>query len=115
MTHRRIGHRRSRFVPFIVLLTTLTCPLVTAADDPGESSTLPRTKGWIEASSAHFDVYSDAGEGRARKIAVQLERFRNALSRTSKGLALDDPLPTTFFAFRNDSEYTPYKLDESGR
>ncbi len=76
---------------------------------------LPGTKGWIEARSAHFTVYSDAGESRARKTAIELERFRLALSKISRGLSLGDRFPSVIYAFRNDSTFTPYKPLRGGR
>jgi Tfp pilus assembly protein PilF len=34
---------------------------------------------WVEVRSTHFDVYSDAGAQRARRVAAEFEEIRNAI------------------------------------
>ena len=66
---------------------------------------LPDIDDWIEVRTEHFTLFSNAGERRTSKIAVQLERFRLALGRITQGFELDSQVPTSIFIFANDSAY----------
>lgn len=101
-------------IPSLVCLLAATYASARAAGTAPPPWKPPSTKSWVEVTSKHFVVDSSAGAERTKKIAVQLERFRMALSRISKGLTLNDKVPTTLLVFRNDEELTPYKLDEDG-
>jgi tetratricopeptide (TPR) repeat protein len=86
-----------------------------ACCQPAFGSKLPGTDGWIEARTRNFNLFSNASPGKTRKIAVRLERFRQALGRITRGFELDSRVPTTIIVFRNDADFTPYKLDASGK
>lgn len=89
--------------------------LAVAPAQAAEPWKAPNTDEWVEARSAHFTIYSNAGERVTRKSATELERFREALSRITTGLQLDLPVPTTIVIFRNEAMFRPYSLDEHGR
>ena len=61
------------------------------------------------ARSAHFEVYSQAGEASARAVLVGFERLR-AFFLQQTGLKLDNRPPVRVIAFRSREEYTPYRL-----
>jgi len=96
----------------LLIAVGLALPARTAT---GPQDTLPRTNGWIVCRTANFTLYSDANPGRTRKVAVRLERFRQALGRITRGFELDTRVATSTFVFKNDVVYTPYKYDRSGR
>jgi tetratricopeptide (TPR) repeat protein len=73
------------------------------------------TPPWIRLQSSHFVAYSDAGEPQARKVLLELEQFRNALSILHPGFSVDAPRPTYIFIFHDDQAYLPYKRMVSGR
>jgi tetratricopeptide (TPR) repeat protein len=74
-----------------------------------------RGDGWIECRTESFTLYSNAPENRTRQLAVQLERFRRALARMTRGFELDMHVPTTAFVFKSDAAFRPYKQDASGK
>ena len=81
----------------------------------GAKKDLPKTEGWIEVSTEHFTLTSNANEGRTKKIAIELERFRQFLAQISRGFDVDTDVPTSMFVFKNDYVYTPYKTDRKGQ
>lgn len=95
----------------MLALLVLAPPAAGAKNKPA----LPDTSGWLEARTTHFTIYSNAKERATRKTAIELERFREALGRITRGLELDAQVPTTLLLFRNDKEYAPYRLDADGQ
>jgi len=83
---------------------------VSLAAPPG----LPKTKDWIEVRTRHFTVYSHVSARQTRKIAADLERFRQVLGLITKGFEFDAPVPTSIYVFRNDVDLTPYKMAADG-
>jgi tetratricopeptide (TPR) repeat protein len=75
----------------------------------------PENPGWIRLQSAHFVAYSDAGEPQARKVLVELEQFRRALSAFHPGFRVDAPRPTYVFVFHDEQAFLPYKPVVAGR
>lgn len=58
---------------------------------------------WVEARSAHFTVYSDAGEKEARRVAVRFEQFRRAIGELwGAGTRLDPGRPVIIYAMRDE-------------
>ena len=100
---------KTRIVICLVAILVASHSLAVAAKD-----SLPKTQGWIEVSSENFVLYSNAGSARSRKIAVQLERFRQALGRITRGLELSSDVQTLTFVFKNDTAYRPYKQTADG-
>jgi tetratricopeptide (TPR) repeat protein len=74
---------------------------------------LPKTRGWIELSTPNFTVRSSAGAYQTRRIGLELERFRDAFGRMTKGFPLP-PDPTSVYVFGNYKQFSPYALDEHG-
>jgi TPR repeat protein len=58
---------------------------------------------WVEARTAHFVVYSDAGDKEAVQVARQFERLRAALGELLPKARLDPGVPILIFAARNES------------
>lgn len=67
------------------------------------STTAGAQRAWVEVSSAHLTVVSDAGPGRARDFAWQFEQIREALARTFPWVRLTSPRPLVVVAARNVS------------
>ena len=69
---------------------------------------LPRAdSSWVEATTAHFTVVSNARESDAAAAAEELERFHSLLATLRREGAVS-PLPTLVFAFRNTSSFRTY-------
>lgn len=58
-------------------------------------------RGWVEVTSPHLSVVSDAGAGRARDFAWQFEQIREALARTFPWVRLTASRPLVVVAARN--------------
>ena len=60
---------------------------------------------WLELRSPHFTVITDAGEKRGREIALRFEQMRAVFAILLSKDRLNEPLPLTILAFRNDKTY----------
>jgi tetratricopeptide (TPR) repeat protein len=70
---------------------------------------------WIAVRTPSFTLFSNAGEAKTRGIGTDLERLRDALSQLSPGLALNSPVPTYIFVFRDAASFQPYDRTYNGR
>jgi tetratricopeptide (TPR) repeat protein len=75
-----------------VLLSSLPAP---AASEPP----------WIEVHSTHFTVITDAGEKRGKEVALRFEQMRAVFAILLTKDRLNQPLPMTILAFKNDKDY----------
>lgn len=87
--------------------------LLLAGAMPGGAQTIPGEP-WIRAETAHFSLYSGAGESTTRRIGGDLETLRAALSRWLGGLEVHSPVPTTIYVFPDDEAFGPYKQGVPG-
>src|ERR1700733_3827195 len=60
---------------------------------------------WLEVHSAHFTVITDAGEKRGREAALRFEQMRSVFAILLSKDRLNQPLPLTILAFKNDKTY----------
>jgi hypothetical protein len=60
---------------------------------------------WIELHSAHFTVITDAGDKKGREIALRFEQMRAVFATLLTKERLNQPVPLTIFAFKNDKSY----------
>jgi tetratricopeptide (TPR) repeat protein len=60
---------------------------------------------WLELHSAHFTVITDAGEKRGREVALRFEQMRSVFAILLSKDRLNQPLPLTILAFKNDKTY----------
>ncbi len=60
---------------------------------------------WIEIHSAHFTVITDAGDKRGREVALRFEQMRAMFSSILSKDHLNQPVPLTILAFKNDESY----------
>jgi len=95
---------RSRFSVLtlaLMVLSALPAPQPAVAKDPV----------WIKTSTPSFEIYTSAGEKRARNMLLHFERvrvfFEQAMGTTSK---LEVPL--RIVGFRNAKEYEPFRTKE---
>lgn len=83
---------------------------------PAPAAALPRKSDtWIQLRSPHFTFFSDASAPAVRKIALDLERLRSALSQLNPNLQLVSPVPTWIYVFKSTSSFAPYRLLYEGR
>ena len=96
----------------MIRLAALVLALLLPLPVAGQS--LPKTKGWVEVQSPGLTLYSNAGERTTKKIAVDLERFRQILGSMTRGLEMESEVPTAVYVFKNDAALKPYKQGEDG-
>lgn len=60
---------------------------------------------WVEVSTPHFTISSNAGEHEARRIAQQFEEIREVFHVTFPTLRLDAGKPMLVIAAKNESEF----------
>lgn len=60
---------------------------------------------WIEIDSAHFTVITDAGERKGREVAFRFEQMRAVFSDLLSKNHLNQPVPLTILALKNDKSY----------
>jgi hypothetical protein len=72
---------------------------------------------WVEAKSARFTVYSNAGQQAAVRAARHLERLADVLTSTTQGLRVDGGREVRVYLFRDLNSFKPYRPtgdDENG-
>jgi Flp pilus assembly protein TadD len=88
---------RNRFISFgLVLLTWACCSI------PASAATEPP---WLEIHSAHFTVITDAGDKKGREVALRLEQMRAVFVTLLTKDRLNQPVPLTILAFKDDKSY----------
>src|SRR5258708_38772236 len=60
---------------------------------------------WLEIHSAHFTVITDAGDKKGREVALRFEQMRAVFATLLMKERLNEPVPLTNLAFRNDKTY----------
>jgi tetratricopeptide (TPR) repeat protein len=94
----------------------LACALLLAFSAGARGATLPPDDGsWIELTSSHFKLFSNAPEGRTKEVAESLERLRATLAQLKGSEAVAAPLPTWIYVFKNEASMTPYKPRLNGK
>ena len=69
-------------------------------------------RGWLEARSANFTVYTTLGESSARSLLDQLELFRAAILAITRVRSVHPHVPTEIYAFRSETDYRPFQPRE---
>lgn len=77
---------------------------------------LPKKKEkWIRVQSEHFTINSNANEKVAKLAAANLERLRKTLALLTNVAAVNSPVPTSIFLFKNNKAFKPYTLPAHNR
>jgi tetratricopeptide (TPR) repeat protein len=63
---------------------------------------------WIEVSSPHLTVFSNAGRRKTTRIATELEQLRAVLSLQSRREAVEG-VPTVVYLFENEAAFAPFR------
>jgi len=87
-----LGNKRLSAVVFALVLLALPCRAKDKQSD------------WIKVSSEHFSVISDAGDRRARDVALRFEQMRFVFGTLFSVQTVSMPVPLEIIAFRNTSE-----------
>lgn len=76
------------------VLGLLQCPFSFSAEPP-----------WLEVHSVHFTVITDAGEKKGREVALRFEQMRSVFALLLGRDRLNQSVPLTILAFKNDKSY----------
>src|SRR6267154_4750333 len=88
-------HPISLSLLFIMLLSAaLSIPAPCAEQSP-----------WLEIHSAHYTVITDAGDKKGREVALRFEQMRAVFATLLMKARLNEPVPLTILAFKNDKTY----------
>jgi tetratricopeptide (TPR) repeat protein len=60
---------------------------------------------WLEVHTAHFDVFTDAGEKRGREMALRMEQMRTLFGQMLLRDKLKMPVPITVIALKSDKYF----------
>jgi tetratricopeptide (TPR) repeat protein len=60
---------------------------------------------WLEIHSTHFTVITDAGEKKGKEVALRFEQMRAVFAILLMRDRLNEPVPLTILAFKNDKNY----------
>jgi tetratricopeptide (TPR) repeat protein len=82
------------FLPAMLLGVLLCAPAMAAEPSP-----------WLEIHSAHFTVITDAGDKKGREVALRFEQMRAVFASLLTKDRLNQPLPLTILALKNDKPY----------
>jgi hypothetical protein len=77
----------------------LLCVLLAASAPAAEPSP------WLEIHSAHFTVITDAGEKKGKEVALRFEQMRSVFGILLMKDRINQPVPLTILAFKNDKTY----------
>jgi hypothetical protein len=92
----RLNCSRVRFL--VAALIGLCVGLLPAAAPAAEPP-------WLEVHSTHFTVITDAGEKRGREVALRFEQMRSVFALLLGKERLNQSVPLTILAFKNDKSY----------
>ncbi|MFZ0761160.1 MAG: hypothetical protein WAM69_14525, partial [Candidatus Sulfotelmatobacter sp.] len=82
------------FFPALVLSVFLSTSALAAEPSP-----------WLEIHSTHYTVITDAGEKKGKEVALRFEQMRAVFAVLLMKDRLNEPLPLTILAFKNDRDY----------
>ena len=81
---------------FLAGCAVLCLTLVSRAGEPSP---------WLEVHSTHFTVITDAGEKKGKEVALRFEQMRAVFATLLMKDRLNQTVPLTILAFRNDKTY----------
>jgi tetratricopeptide (TPR) repeat protein len=84
------------FRRFLLLCVCLATPLATARD---------KTESWIQISSPHFVVVTNASEKQGRRVADQFERMRSVFHTAFPKAQVDPGAPIVVLAVKDDKAF----------
>ena len=87
---------RTRSISYLTVLALVLCALRAPAAEPNP---------WLEIHSAHFAVITDAGEKKGREVAFRFEQMRAVFGTLLGKERINQPVPLTILAFKNDKFY----------
>ncbi len=94
-----------------IIFNTLSCLLIIISLCASASA----EETWTQVRSKNFSLVGNASEREIRKVAAQLEGFRNAFGRLYNRSRQDTAARVTVFVFKDDISFKPFKPLYNGR
>lgn len=66
---------------------------------------------WVKVTTAHFELYTPAGEKRGREAILYFEQVRDFFLKSSPSKSAPD-FPVRIIAFKSEKQYIPYRPNE---
>jgi tetratricopeptide (TPR) repeat protein len=77
---------------------------------------LPKDKDrWFRVETENFTLLSNASENATKRVGKNLERLREVLTKTTRGLRFNSPYPSYIYVFRNRSSFASYNIGHDGQ
>jgi hypothetical protein len=92
---------RCRIIPISLQLAILLGVFLPAFSSAPAAEPSP----WLEIHSAHYMVITDAGEKKGSEVALRFEQMRAVFATLLMKERLNEPVPLTILAFKNDKSY----------
>jgi Flp pilus assembly protein TadD len=73
---------------------------------------LPAADPWTKLQTPHFELYTTAGEKKAREAILYFEQVRSFFLQASPSKRVPE-FPVRIVAFRSEKEYKPYRVNEA--
>ncbi len=89
---------RNRLIPILLLVVMLLVVLAM----PGFAA---QPSPWLEIHSTHFTVITDAGEKKGDEVALRFEQMRAVFAILLMKDRLNEPVPLTILALKNDKDF----------
>src|SRR5579862_10064983 len=89
---------RTRSIPVLLLV-------IFAALFPAAFASNAEPSPWLEVHSTHYTVITDAGEKKGHEVALRFEQMRAVFGSLLMKDRLNEPVPLTILAFKNDKSY----------
>ncbi len=89
------SHAISLCLIFFFLCGMLLCSIPAPAAEPP----------WLEVHSVHYTVITDAGDKKGREVALRFEQMRSVFALLLTKERLNQSVPLTILAFKNDQSY----------
>lgn len=92
----RVGRTYSVSGQYFLVVCVALCATLCHAAEPSP---------WLEIHSTHFTVITDAGEKKGKEVALRFEQMRAVFAGLLMKDRLNEPVPLTILAFKNDKDY----------
>ena len=104
---RMHAERRNRFMAFSIFGRLIAGGVLLLA--AGQARAADQ---WIEVSTPHFELYTNAGERKGREAVLYFEQVRSFFEQANPAKTAPGGQPLRIVAFKSEQAYKPYRLND---
>ena len=104
-----------KYLHLTLVLGALLAPEWAMTRQPPDIKIPSQKEKWLRVQSENFTINSNAGEKVAKLASANLERLRKTLALLTNATAVNAPVPTSIFLFKDNKSFKPYSLRVRGR